>query len=121
MMRLLQVGDRCPDGHMMQAEDCPNTDPAIASLIVDDGGPDSGSVCGLTDGEAICCQPGAYTVCTDGLPYAVCIPHTTVVRQWPRIDRVHTVRPCGQTASWAVETSRINGRLVLGVTGRGSA
>ena len=120
-MRLPQVGDRCPDGHLMQAGDVPSTDPQIAELSVDDGEPDSASVCGLTDGKAICCLPGAYTMWMGGLPRAVCILHAAGVRHWPDagIERVHTVRPAGVAADWKIALPRVDEHRVVRVTSRG--
>lgn len=72
------------------------------SLIGDDGGADSASVCGFIphpEGEADPCEhDGAYSLLREGGTwYALCVDHVTVVRNGlgANVLRVKDVRPVG--------------------------
>lgn len=92
-------------------------------LIGDDGGRDSGSVCGFiphADGEAPPCgEDGVYSLLrAGGTWYALCVEHTAVVRELPDVLRVKEVRPRavvdeeirGVMSAWVAQYQRRSGR-----------
>ena len=100
---------------------CAEVRPRDWCLIGDDGGEDSGSVCGFiphADGEAPPCEEdGVYSLLREGGTwYALCAPHTALVREQlgSNVLRVKDVRPVGVVdeeirgvmADWVAEYRR---------------
>ena len=103
--RLHQPGEVL-DGYVLQDGDCLSHAPfevAVWTLCPDDGQPDSGTLCGFADDEGrICPAAGAFTAWFHacGLPTALCAGHAAIVRDWPQLQQMHTVRAAGDRASW---------------------
>lgn len=108
-LRVFSPGDVL-DGYVLQDGDCPFSDTDPIYLNPDDGGQEGSTFCGFADGDRICCAHSVYTAWLSGAPdflpstrttpVALCIGHGEVVRQWPELVQMHTVRPAGTTASW---------------------
>ena len=66
-----------------------------AWLIPDDGSPGVEGICGWSDGQNTCEEPGAYSLKReDGLWYALCVTHTAEGRHiLPDVTKVTELRP----------------------------